>query len=204
LRVQGVQGLFLLAVAGTHADAGVSSVVGPPVTGVHGLALVHDVAASMLLKVFLLLSALLLLASMLLSLLMLLLAPMHLLVFLLLLALLFLESLDYKCCSIMSLLLPFSLSHARKVFRTLHVPRRRPFAFPYAGKVFRSPECDLLHSPMPENFVPGVTQRNEPHFSFVFMGQKNLCSDWQDTLKNYDFFIFVQEASTFFQILCYR
>ncbi len=30
--------------AGTHVDAGFSSVVGPPVTGVHDLALVHDVA----------------------------------------------------------------------------------------------------------------------------------------------------------------
>jgi hypothetical protein len=32
-----VQGLFLLAVAGTHADEGVSSVVGPPATGVHAV-----------------------------------------------------------------------------------------------------------------------------------------------------------------------
>ncbi len=39
-----VQGLFLLAFAGTHDDAGISCVVGPPVTGVHDLAIVHDVA----------------------------------------------------------------------------------------------------------------------------------------------------------------
>jgi hypothetical protein len=39
-----VQGLFLLAVARTHADAGISSVVGLPVLGVHDLALVNEVA----------------------------------------------------------------------------------------------------------------------------------------------------------------
>ncbi len=33
-------------------------------------------------------------------------------------------------------------------------PGKETFAFPNAGKVFRSPECDLLHSPMPENSIP--------------------------------------------------
>ncbi len=76
----------------------------------------------------------LLVASMLLSLLRLLLAPMHLLVFLRLLAYLLLALLHYECCSMMSLLLLFSRPHAGKVFRTLRVPGRKPFAFPNAGK----------------------------------------------------------------------
>jgi hypothetical protein len=77
--------------------AGVSS-VGPPVSGVHALALVHDVAGihATVLQVFLMLSVLLLLVSMLLSLLMLLLAPLHLLVFWRLLALLLLALLHYE------------------------------------------------------------------------------------------------------------
>jgi hypothetical protein len=54
------------------------SVVGPPVTGVHDLALVHDVAdIHALADVSSVLSTLLLLASMILSLFMLLLAPMQ-------------------------------------------------------------------------------------------------------------------------------
>jgi hypothetical protein len=32
--------------------------------------------------------------------------------------------------------------------------------------------------------------------SIVFVGQKNLGFYWQDTLKIYDFFMFVQEAAT--------
>ncbi len=108
--------------------------------------------ASMLLKVFLLLSALLLLASMLLSLLMLLLAPMHLLVFLRLLALLLLAFLHYECCSMMSLLSCycfFSCPHAGKVFWTLRVPGRKPFAFPNAGK-FCSLELGKVYLQRPD------------------------------------------------------
>jgi hypothetical protein len=37
---------FSLLLAPMHADEGVSSVVGPPVIGVHDLALVHDVAGT--------------------------------------------------------------------------------------------------------------------------------------------------------------
>jgi hypothetical protein len=42
----GFHGIFLLTVAGTHADAEVSSVGGLPVTGVQALALVHAVAGT--------------------------------------------------------------------------------------------------------------------------------------------------------------
>jgi hypothetical protein len=124
---------FLLAVAGTYADAGVSSVVGSP--GVRAIFLVHAVAGthafagvsyfflalllqtsmilflpmillpSMLFQVFFLLQALQLLASMLFSLPMFLVAAMLLPVFLLLLALLLLALLHYECCSMMSFLL---------------------------------------------------------------------------------------------------
>ncbi len=48
----------------------------------------------------------------------------------------------------------FSRTHAGKVCWTLQVPGSRSFAFPNAGKVFRSLECDILHSPMPENSCP--------------------------------------------------
>jgi hypothetical protein len=40
------QSFPLLAVAGPHADAGLSFVVGPPVTDVYALALVHAVAGT--------------------------------------------------------------------------------------------------------------------------------------------------------------
>ncbi len=100
-------------------------------------------------------SALLLLASMLLSLPMFLLAPLLLQVFLLLLALLLLALLHFRnvaarcpCCCF------FSRANVGKVFRTFRVPRRRPFVFSNTGKVFRSPECFLLHSQMLENSGP--------------------------------------------------
>jgi hypothetical protein len=61
----------------------------------------------------------------------------------------------------------FPRAHAGKVFRTLPIPGSRPFAFPKAGKIFGSPECDLLHSPMPENawsLEPGQVSLQEPDF----------------------------------------
>jgi hypothetical protein len=66
--------------------------------------------------------------------------PMLLLVVLLLLALLFLASLHYECCSMISLLLLFSCTHAGKVFRTL--------------------EGTLFYSPMPENSGPWSQARS--------------------------------------------
>jgi hypothetical protein len=113
------------------------SSVGPPVSGVHALALVHNVAGihATVLQVFLPLSALLLLASMLLSLLMLLLAPMHSLVFLRLLALLLLALLHYECCSMMSLLLFFSLSPCRKSLVDSSGPWKAAFCIPQCQEI---------------------------------------------------------------------
>ncbi len=74
---------LLLAVAGTHADAGVSSVVGSPITSVRAIFLVHAVAGThAFVGVFFL--ALLLLASMILFSPMMLLSSMLLQVFFLL------------------------------------------------------------------------------------------------------------------------
>jgi hypothetical protein len=160
--ITGVHALALvLAVACTHAFAGVSYLL-LALSLLAYMILPYSVMlpASMLLQVFLLLSDRLLLASMLLSFPMLLLAPMLLQVFLLSLDCLLLALLHYECCSMMSFLLLFSRAHAGKVFRTLRVPGRRPFAFPNAGKVFRSPECDLLHSPMLENSGPWSQARS--------------------------------------------
>jgi hypothetical protein len=121
--------------------AGVSSV--GPVSGVHALALVHDVAGIHAIESVSSDVSPTVTASMLLSLLMLLLAPMHLLVFLRLLALLLLALLHYECCSMMYLLLLFSHPYAGKVFRTLRVPRRKPFAFPSAGKFWSLELCKV-------------------------------------------------------------
>ncbi len=47
----------------------------------------------------------------------------------------------------------------------------RSSAFPNAGKVFWSPECDLLHPPMPENSGP---QARYPSRDQIFMAWRNV------------------------------
>jgi hypothetical protein len=132
------------------------SSVGPPVCGVHALALFHEVAGihATVFQVFLLLSSLLLLASMLLSLLMLFLAPMHLLVFLRLLALLLLALLHYECCSMMSLLLLFFLSPCRKSLVNSLAPWKEAFYIPQCRGIL----------------VPGARQGLHPEARLLWHG----------------------------------
>jgi hypothetical protein len=125
-----------------------------PVSCAHALALVHDLVASMLLKVFPLLSALLLLVSMLLSFLMLLLAPMYLLVFLRLLALLLLALLYYECCSMMSLLLLFFPSPCRKSLPDSLGPWKEAFCIPQCREIL----------------VPGARQGLPPEARLLWHG----------------------------------
>ena len=87
--------------------------------------------------------ALLVLTSLLVSLLMLLLAPMYLLVFLRLLALLFLALLHYECCSMMSLLLLFSRTHAgMRHFTFLHAIK----VWSLEGDLSGIGKCKMSHS----------------------------------------------------------
>ena len=94
-------------------------------------------------------------------------------VFLLWLALLLLALLHYECCSMMSLLLRFFPRPCRKSLLDFSGPWKETFCIPNAGKVFWSPEWDLLQSPMPENSGPW-SQASSSSRGLTFMAWRHV------------------------------